>query len=219
MQRRRRWMLYGGIVLALTACGAAQTADPGTGITPVGGAGAASPTEQVAAPTTGDEPNTEATAPTVEDTDTSSSTNDDAAAPTNPLCALATFPEVQAVIGGTISKVDVIDEQDLDYVDCIYLDQQDVYKSMSIRFTTTDKLVKTNAKWTNAAAYFAEWTRGAETVSGLGEGAAWVEISESLDVLKGETVVKFSSSSVEVDDPAVRTKMQELAQQIVPRLP
>ncbi len=52
---------------------------------------------------------------------------------------------------------------------------------------------------------------------GLGEGAAWVELTSGLYVLKGDTVMQFSASSTDTKDAAVRAKFETLAQQVVDR--
>ena len=141
------------------------------------------------------------------------------AAASNPLCDLATQAEVQAVIGGSITKIDVIDVADLTSLDCVYLDPQDFKKGLSIQYTTTERLVKTNSQWSTTADYFAEWTRGETPVAGLGEGAAWVDITNSLWVLKGDTVVEISTDSVDTSDAASHTAVETLAGQVVARLP
>lgn len=121
------------------------------------------------------------------------------------------------MIGGTITKIDVIDEADLPYVDCIYLDSQDVFNSLSIGYVTTEKLGKTNSQWPTAAAYFAEWTRNEQAVAGLGAGAAWEDTT--LWVLKGDTVIKVSADKAATADAAVRAKFETLAGQVLARLP
>lgn len=188
MKHRQRWLLVGLLMLALAACGGEQTATTA----PVSTSGSST------------------TQPPAQDPPAS-------AAVSNPLCAVATQAEVQAVIGGAITKIDVIDEADLPYVDCIYLDSQDVFNSLSIGYVTTEKLGKTNSQWPTAAAYFAEWTRNEQAVAGLGAGAAWEDTT--LWVLKGDTVIKVSADKAATADAAVRAKFETLAGQVLARLP
>jgi len=190
MKRQLRWMLVGLLMVALAACGGEQTSTT------------------VPASTNG----SSTTQPPAQDPAAS-------AAATNPLCELATFAEVEAVTSGTIAKIDVIDIPNLVTVTCLYLDSQDVLNAMSIEYVTTEKLVKTNSQWPTAAAYFAEWTQSEPPVAGLGEGAAWVDITGSLWVLQGDTIVEFSTDKADTADAAVRTKFEVLAGQVVGRLP
>ncbi len=89
MKQPQRWMLVGLMMLALAACGTEQT--PSAGQSPTSSAGEPSPAAQAEqTPTSSaEEPSPEA---------------QEEAATTNPLCDLATFAEVQAVVGGNISK-------------------------------------------------------------------------------------------------------------------
>ena len=80
----------------------------------------------------------------------------EASVATQPLCSIATFADVQRVIGGSISKVDVIDEDSLHQLSCIYLDSQNLFNSLSLVFVTSDRVAKTAAKWASAAAYYGE---------------------------------------------------------------
>lgn len=197
-------MLIGFMMLALAACGAEQT--PSAGQSPASSAAQPSPAAQTEQSPTS---NAEEPSPAAQED----------AAPTNPLCDLATLTEVQAVAGGNISKVDVLDVEDLTDLSCIYLDQQDFNNGLTIKFVTTDKLVELDSQWKTAAAYFAEWTNKGEPVAGLGEGAAWVELTSALYMLKGDTVMQFSASSTDIKDAAVRAKFETLAQQVASRLP
>ncbi len=187
------------LVLALAGCGTDQAATtaPPESAAPT----SASAAETIASPI----PEESAAAPSSEES-------------TNPLCALATMGEIQTVIGGTSTQIDVIDVPDLDRLTCVYLDTQNIYSSMSIDFVTTERLVKTASPWPTAAAYFAEWTRGSTPISGVGEGAAWVDLTNSLLILQGDTVVQISSSS-DMADPAVRTQLEGLGRSVVERLP
>ena len=203
MKQPQRWMLAGLLILALAACGTEQT--PSAGQSPTSSAGEPSPAAQ--APQT---PTSSAEAPSPE--------AQEEAAATNPLCDLATLAEVQGVVGGNISKVDVLDVEDLTDLSCIYLDEQDFNNGLTIKFVTTDKLVKLDSPWKTAADYFAEWSSTGEPVAGLGEGAAWVELTSALYVLKGDTVMQFSASSTDTKDAAVRAKFETLAQQVVGRM-
>jgi hypothetical protein len=199
MKFHLRWLLA-GVLLALTGCGGTHTA------TPVPAATGASSTEQPTSPSSAPP----AEQPANQDPDT---------ALTNPFCELATLAEVQAVIGGRITKIEVIDVPDLTSLSCVYLDEQNVSNGLTIDYHTTEKLVATNSQWTTAAAYFAEWTRSEEPVAGLGDGAAWVDITTSLWVLKGDTVIQIGASSLESGNPDIRTKVNTLAGQVVSRLP
>lgn len=207
MKQQRRWLLVGVMLLTLAACGTPQT--PGSGQSPSSGSASA----PVATQQTAQAPTSAVSA------EEPSPVAPDAAAATNPLCNLATLPDVQAVVGGKISKIDVIDEATLDNLSCVYLDQQDYNNGLTIQFISTDRLVKTDSQWKTAAAYFAEWTRTSEPVAGVGEGAAWVELTNGLYVLKGDTVLQLSASSADTKDPAVRAKFETLAKQVVSRLP
>ena len=200
MKPQPRWLLAGLLLLALAGCGGAQTAT--TAPASSGASSADQPAEQQPAASTDRTPEQ---APQ--------------SAASNPLCELATLAEVQAVTGGNITKIDVIDVADLTGLSCVYLDEQDIYNGLTIDYHTTEKLVKTNSQWTTAAAYFAEWTRSDAPIAGLGDGAAWVEISEELWILKGDTVIKIGSSSLDSENPDIRAKVEALAGQVVARLP
>jgi len=138
---------------------------------------------------------------------------------THPLCETATYAEVQAVLGGAIGRMDVINESTLDNISCIYIDANDLYNGLSIKFVTTERLAKTASQWPDAAAYFAEWGRRGTTVAGLGDGATWSDSLDALLVHKGDYVVQLSSDKADLADAAVRAKFETLAQQILPRLP
>lgn len=137
----------------------------------------------------------------------------------HPLCETATFEEVQAVVGGHIAKLDVIDEATLHSVDCIYLDPQDYFNGLTIRFVTTERLVASASQWRTAAEYFAEWGRGGEAVTGLAQGAAWVDASNGLLVYQGDHVLHVSASKADLTDTAVRARFVTLARHVVARLP
>ncbi|MEO7910484.1 MAG: hypothetical protein ABIV47_12620 [Roseiflexaceae bacterium] len=204
--KQRRWMLAGIMILALAACGT-----PSVGQSPTSSGSAQEPS-----PTAIQQPEQSPTI--VGSTEEPSPAADEEAALTNPLCNLATMPEVQAVVGGTITKIDVIDEATLDNLSCVYLDEHDYNNGLTIQFITTDRLVKSDSKWSTAAAYFAEWTRKGEPVARLGEGAAWVELTNGLYVLKGGTVLQLSASSADTKNPALRAKFETLAGQVLDRL-
>lgn len=138
---------------------------------------------------------------------------------THPLCETATHAEVQAVIGGIVGQVDVIDENTLDHISCIYIDAKDLYNALKIEFVTTERLAITTSQWPNAAAYFAEWGRSGTSVAGLGDGAAWPDLLGGLLVHKGDYVVHLSGEKADLADTAVRAKFETLAQQILSRLP
>lgn len=208
MKQRRHWVLAGVILLTLAACGTQQT--PNSVQSPTNSSAAAP--VPVATEQTGQSPTT------ISSAEQPAPVAQEEAIPSNPLCALATLPEVQAVVGGTISKIDVIDEATLTNLSCVYLDQKDYNNGLTIQFITTDRLVKTDSQWKTAAAYFAEWTRKGEPVAGLGEGAAWVELTNGLYVLKGDTVMQFSASSANTKDAAVRAKFETLAKQVLARM-
>src|SRR5690606_33632596 len=70
----------------------------------------------------------------------------DAAGATHPLCALAQFAEIQSVVGGNISKVDVIDVPMSQSLDCVYLDPSDLYNGLTLRFTTTERLAASGSQ-------------------------------------------------------------------------
>lgn len=142
-----------------------------------------------------------------------------ALAVTNPLCEKASYPEVAVVTGGSFDKVDVIDEPGVDSVECVFLDSKDLYAGLTIRFVATEKLVATASKWQTAAAYFNEWSRGGKAVPGLGESAVWADMPAGLLVQKGDHVLHFSASKVDMSDPAVRARFEALAQLVVARLP
>lgn len=143
----------------------------------------------------------------------------EASAATHPLCQLATFADVQAAVGGTISQLDVIDEDGLTRIACVYVDQGNYNGGMSIGFVTNEKLMKAASQWASAADYFAEWSRTGDAVGGIGEGAAWVEMQNALYVLKGDKVVELNANSMEMGDLAARAKVEALALLVVSRLP
>ena len=140
-------------------------------------------------------------------------------APKNPLCGKASFAEVSAVVGGHFDKLDVIDEPDLDYVECIYLDSRDLYAGLTIRFVSTAKLVATKSKWQTAAAYFEEWARGGVSVADVGERATWTDLPAELLVLARDQALQFSASKSDLSDPAVRAKFETLARAVAARIP
>lgn len=146
----------------------------------------------------------------------------DAADATHPFCELVTFAEIQAAGAGNISKLDVIDLPEFSNIDCVYVDQGNYLGAgMSITFTTSEKLVKTaGSSWTTAPEYFTEWTRKGTAVTGLGDGAAWVDFaSTTLYLLKGDTVVQFSGTGLKTSEASVRAKVEALAQLVVARMP
>lgn len=136
----------------------------------------------------------------------------------NPLCEKATFAEVQAVVGGSISKLDVIDEPDMSNLSCVYLDTQDLYNGLTIQFITDERLKASKSRWSTAKAYFEEWTGGGDGVSGVGEGAAWSSLTNSLYALRGSTVIQLSSGKADIADAAVRARFEALAAQILGKL-
>lgn len=138
---------------------------------------------------------------------------------THPLCRTATFAQVQAVIGGTIDKVDVIEDGSMPSVDCVYLDTSDVYAGLSLRFFTTQALAAVGSQWSTAAEYYAEWARHGTPVAGLGDAAAWVELPEGLLVQSGDTALRISASKLDLSDPGVRARIETLAREVVAKLP
>ncbi|MBK7043669.1 MAG: hypothetical protein IPH50_08225 [Rhodanobacteraceae bacterium] len=138
---------------------------------------------------------------------------------THPLCALVEFDEVSAVVGGHIAKLDVIDDESLHSVDCVFLDPQDIYNGLSIKFVSTERLVKTASRWSSASAYFEEWGRGGTVVAGLGDGAAWVELPGGLLVHRGDHVLHLSADKADVSNADVRARFETLARQVLSRLP
>lgn len=143
----------------------------------------------------------------------------EASVATHPLCALAQFDEVRAVVGGHIAKLDVIDEESLHSVDCVFLDSQDLYNGLSIKFITSERLIKTASRWSSAKAYFEEWSRGGAAVSELGDAAAWVDLPGGLLALQGEHVLHLSSSKADITKAEIRTRFEILARQVLSRLP
>jgi hypothetical protein len=142
-----------------------------------------------------------------------------AAAAHHPLCDAATFDEVQAVIGGHIAKLDVVDDAMQSSVDCIYLDPQDYFNGLTIRFVSTERLIATASKWRTAGEYYAEWGRGGEPVTALGDGAAWVDLTSGLLVYHRNHALHFSASKADLADAAVRARFEALARRVVARLP
>lgn len=136
----------------------------------------------------------------------------------NALCATATFAEVSAAAGGAFDKVDVIDEEGLHYVDCIYLDSKDLYNGLSMRIVSNAKLVASGGSWPSATAYFDEWGRTGTPVANLGERAAWIELPAGLLVLKDDQALHFSGDKLDPADAAVRARIETLAQQVVARV-
>jgi|GEM_PF-3210655 len=143
----------------------------------------------------------------------------DASAVTHPLCDAANFADVQAVIGGAIGKLDVIDASTLSSLSCVYLDTKDITNALVIEFITTERLATTGGQWANAAAYFAEWGRGGTPVAGLGDAAVWADLPSGLLVHKGNYALHFSSDKSDLTDAAVRAKFEGLAQKVLARLP
>lgn len=142
-----------------------------------------------------------------------------ASAATNPLCEKATYAEVSAVTGANFDKIDVIEGPDMDYLDCVFLDSKDLFAGLVIRFVSNEKLVATSSKWQTASAYFEEWSRGGDSVAGIGENAAWTSLPAGLMVLNGDQVLQFSASKSDTSDPAVRAKFETLARMVIARLP
>ncbi len=137
---------------------------------------------------------------------------------THPLCALVEFDEVSAVVGGHIAKLDVIDDESLHSVDCVFLDPQDVYNGLSIKFISSERLIKTVSRWSSAQAYFEEWGRGGTAVAGLGDGAAWVDLPGGLLVHRGDHVLHLSVDKADVGNADVRARFETLARQVLSRL-
>jgi hypothetical protein len=143
----------------------------------------------------------------------------DASSATHPLCALAQYEEIQAVVGGNISKVDVIDDPMAQSLDCVYLDPSDPYNGLSLRFTTTERLTRTGSQWADAGAYVAEWGRTGMPVRGLGDTAAWIELPPGLLVQRGDYALHLSASRADLSQSDVRAKFETLAQQVIARAP
>ncbi len=142
-----------------------------------------------------------------------------ALASAHPLCSIATPAEVQQAIGGNINKVDVIDEESLHQLSCLYLDSQDLYNSLALIFVTDERLAKTASQWSDAGTYYAEWSRGGTPVTGLGDAASWSAMPAGLYVLKGKMALHFGGGKSDFADAAVRSKFEALARQVVARLP
>ena len=143
----------------------------------------------------------------------------DASSATHPLCSLAQYPEIQAVVGGNISKVDVIDVPMSQSVDCVYLDPSDLYNGLSLRFTTTERLTQAGGQWANAAAYVAEWGRTGTPVPDLGDSAAWIDMPAGLLLQRGDYALHLSASRADLTQAEVRAKFETLARQVIARLP
>lgn len=137
----------------------------------------------------------------------------------HPLCNIATFAQVTAVIGGNVNKLDVIQDEAAPSVDCVYLDTADLYAGLSLRFFTDASFARTNSAWPTAAAYFAEWGRSGTPVVNLGHAAAWVELPAGLLVQSGDTALHVSASKLDLADAAVRTRMETLARDVIAKLP
>ena len=142
----------------------------------------------------------------------------DASVDTNPLCDLATFAQVTAVIGGNVNKRDVIQDASMPSVDCVYLDTADLYAGLTLRFFTGEALTRTDSQWPTAAAYFAEWGRSGTPVAGLGDAAAWVDMPPGLLVQSGNTALHVSASKLDLADAAVRARVETLARDVVAKL-
>jgi hypothetical protein len=143
----------------------------------------------------------------------------EASVATHPLCDTAKPEEVDAVVGGHHTKMDVIDEETLHTLDCIFLDPQDIYNGFSIRFVTNERLIKAGSNWSSANAYFEEWSRGGDVVADLGDGAAWVELPKGLLVHRGDHAVLFSADKADLTNADVRARFETLARQVIARLP
>ena len=156
---------------------------------------------------------------TVADVATAVAATADASSATHPLCSLAQYAEIQAVVGGNISKVDVIDDPMAQSVDCVYLDPSDIYNGLSLRFTTTERLTKSGSQWANAAAYVAEWGRTGTPVPDLGDSAAWIDMPAGLLLQRGDYALHLSASRADLSQPDVRAKFETLARLVVARLP
>jgi len=138
---------------------------------------------------------------------------------THPLCALVEFDEVSAVVGGHIARIDVIDDESLHSVDCVFLDPQDIYNGLSIKFVSTERLIKTSSRWPSALAYFEEWSRSGTAVAGLGDGAAWVDLPGGLLVHRRDHVLHLSADKADVSNAEVRARFETLARKVLSRLP
>lgn len=156
---------------------------------------------------------------TVADVVTAVAAAAEASSATHPLCALAQYAEIQAVVGGNISKVDVIDVPLSQSVDCVYLDPSDLYNGMTLRFTTTERLTQAGGQWANAAEYVAEWGRTGTPVPGLGDAAAWIDMPAGLLLQRGDYALHLSASRADLAQLDVRTKFETLARQVIARLP
>lgn len=131
----------------------------------------------------------------------------------NPLCDAVTFAEVQAVIGGNVNKVDVIEDGSMASIDCIYLDTSDLYAGLTMRYFTADTLSSSGSQWPTASSYFAEWSRTGTAVTGVGDSAAWTELPAGLLVLSHDTVLQISASRLDFTNAEVRARIETLARE------
>lgn len=143
----------------------------------------------------------------------------EATAASHPYCEAATFAEVGAVTGAQIGQVDVIAGEEMQSVDCVYVDPANIYNSLSIQIVTTELLQKAGSPWSTAVAYAEEWGRGGRAVDGLGDSAMWVDLPASLLVRRGDYVLRFSADRADLSDAAVRARFETLARQVLTRLP
>lgn len=142
-----------------------------------------------------------------------------AAASTHPLCDLVSYDEVRGVVGGNISRLDVIDDPASPHVDCIYLDPSDHYNGLTLRFTPSARLVAAGSPWTSVSAYVEEWARSGDPVPALGDAAAWVEFPPGLLLRKGDFALHLGASRADLTQVEVRARFETLARQVITRLP
>lgn len=168
---------------------------------------------------TGDDATTTATTASPADVATAVAAAAEASIATHPLCELASFDEVSTVVGGHIDQRDVIDEASLHSLDCIYLDSHDFYNGFALKFVTSERLQKTDSRWSSARDYYDEWSRGGTAVADLGDAAMWVDLPAGLLVLRGDTVLHLSADKADLTNAEVHARFEALARSVVSRLP
>ncbi len=145
---------------------------------------------------------------------------DDVRPASRALCASVSASDVAEAIGGKPGAGEVVLDDPETGVDCVFVDEGNYNNGLSLLFHTSADLSAAGGRWDSAAEYFEEFTRKGAPVAGLGEAAAWTDdMFTALYVLRGETVVRMTSSNPAFADAAARTRFEALMGKVAAHLP
>ncbi len=145
---------------------------------------------------------------------------DDVRPASRAMCASITSADVAEVIGGKPDAGEVSYDSPTTGIGCVFVDESNYYNGLSLDFHTSADLLAEGGRWTTAAAYFEEFTRGGQKVTGLGDAAAWVDTMYiALFALRGETVVRITADKKTIADPTARARYETLMGKVIARLP